>query len=45
MINPILKHEIEQYIDKMELINEYPNIFIFLEKTLKMMKLGQEAGL
>ncbi len=45
MINPILMSELKQYLEKMELINEYPNIYLFLEKTFKTLKKGQTIGL
>ena len=45
MINLILLHEIKEYTKKMELVDEYPNIYLFLEKTLKTMETGRKLGL
>ena len=49
MLNPILIHELDE-LEKDEEINlvlmdKYPNVFIFLQKTHETMKKGQAFGL
>ncbi len=45
MINPALKMELTEYLGKHTLVEEFPNIFLFLEKTLATMEQAELLGL
>lgn len=45
MINPMLHQEINELMKDMSFAEEYPNIYIFLEKTQKTMETAKAFGL